>query len=202
MRGRPIVASVLLGPLLLLAGAPPARAGVRTDSGGQVRTMADPSTGRWAPYPVAGQRAPDIVPRLVKPVAQPCRPAATRYRPPFERFRCMAFYRDNGNHGHPVLLRQGAASDFGYLHALVDHGLDEETIASVIVNNAAGIRQPNGRFLYGLRYEVGGVGIVAVEVYEQRAPHEDFVDGDGAGVITAFCVGLDRCPEGINESIP
>jgi hypothetical protein len=115
----------------------------------------------------------------------------------------MAFYADNGNVGHPVLLRQGAAGDFGYLHALVDHGLDEETIAYVIVNNAAGQRQQNGRFLYGLRYEVAGVGLIAVEVYEQREPHENFNDGEGLGVVTAFCPGFDgHCPEGINESIP
>lgn len=70
----------------------------------------------------------------------------------------MAYYRDNGNTGHPVLLRQGAKQDFGYLHAFLDHGLDEESIATVIVNNAAGRIQPNGRLLYGLRYEVAGVG--------------------------------------------
>jgi hypothetical protein len=102
-----------------------------------------------------------------------------------------------------VLLRQGAAGDFGYLHALVDHGLDEESIATVIVNNLAGRLQLNGRFQYGLRYEVAGVGIVAVEVYEVRQPSNAFDDGEGLGVVTAYCVGFSGpCPDGINESLP
>lgn len=36
---------------------------------------------------------------------------------------------------------------------------------------------------------------------EQREPHEDFDDGDGLGVVTAICLGMNRCPDGINESI-
>ena len=102
------------------------------------------------------------------------------------------------------LLRQGMAGQFGYLHTLVDHGLDEETLAYVIVNNAAGrIQRETGRFLYGLEYQVAGVGVVAVEVYEQREADPTFKDGDGLGVVTAFCVGFNGpCPSGINESIP
>jgi hypothetical protein len=118
----------------------------------------------------------------------------------------MGYYADNANAGHPVLLRRGAADPkgFGYLHALVDHGLDEETIATVIVNNAAGRRQdPPTRFQYGLEYRVADVGIVAIEVYEERRPPDEMRDGDGLGVVTAFCVGFNGpCPEGINESLP
>lgn len=154
--------------------------------------MADlPSNGTWVPYSVGeGSSASSATSRanqvLVPPVARPCPPGKTNYPAPNERFNCMAFYADNGNVGHPVLLRQGAAGDFGYLHALIDHGLDEETIAYVIVNNAAGQRQPNGRFLYGLRYEVAGVGLIAVEVYGQREPHENFNDGEGLGCCHRF----------------
>jgi hypothetical protein len=117
----------------------------------------------------------------------------------------MGYYADNGNAGHPVLLRRGVAGKdgFGYLHGLVDHGLDEETIATVIVNNAAGRKQSNNRYQYGLEYRVAEVGIVAIEVYEERRPPDEFRDGDGLGVVTAFCVGFSGpCPEGINESLP
>lgn len=169
--------------------------------------MADlPPGGRWVPYVTAGVvpsvRSVGQPPPLVRPEVRPCRRGTTDYPPLNRRFNCLGYYQDNANRGHPVLLRLGAAGDFGYLHGLLDHGLDEESIATVVVNNAAGRTQTNDRFLYGLRYEVGGVGLVAVEVYEQRTPDDAFRDGDGLGVVTAFCVGLDRCPDGINESLP
>lgn len=167
-----------------------------------------PAGGTWLRYRdssaavVAGELRPTLMP-LVRPIPRPCRPGTTNYGEPNRRFNCLAYYADNGNTGHPVLLRQGAAGEFGYLHALVDHGLDEESIATVIVNNAAGRLQSNGRFQYGMRYEVAGVGIVAVEVYEERQPATAFDDGDGLGVVTAFCVGFSGpCPAGINESLP
>lgn len=169
------------------------------------------AAGTWVVYDgaVATSRVGRSVGRsqygLVRPVARPCRPGTTSYPAPNQRFNCIGYYADNGNTGHPVLLRQGAAGDFGYLHALVDHGLDEESIATVIVNNAAPLKQSNGRYLYGMRYEVAGVGVVAVEVYEERRPPGEFGDGDGdgLGVVTAFCVGFTGpCPEGINESLP
>ncbi|MDN5858130.1 MAG: hypothetical protein L0H84_05855 [Pseudonocardia sp.] len=74
----------------------------------------------------------------------------------------------------------------------------------MIVNNAAGRLRLNGRFQYGLRYEVAGVGIVAVEVNDVRQPSSNaFDDGEGLGVVTAYCVGFSGpCPDGINESLP
>jgi hypothetical protein len=56
--------------------------------------------------------------------------------------------------------------------------------------------------LYGLRYEVGGVGIVSVEVYVQKAPGTP-TDNYDFGVVTAFCPGYNGpCPAGVNQSIP
>jgi len=170
-----------------------------------LRGRALPAGGTWFAYDPA-KRAETSRPAqmLVRPTPRPCRPGTTNYPAPNQRFSCMGYYADNGNAGHPVLLRRGAAdpAGFGYLHALVDHGLDEESIATVIVNNAAGIRSGD-RFLYGLEYRVADVGIVAVEVYEERRPPNEISDGDGLGVVTAFCKGFTGpCPEGINESLP
>lgn len=193
-------ARALLAALVLCSAAAPATMPVHRTS---TERVALPGGGAWTRIDAARTDRP-TVPGLVRPIRQPCRPGTTGYPPPNDRFDCLGFYRDNANAGHPVLLRRGAsgATGFGYLHALIDHGLDENSIATIIVNSAAGQIQDNGRFLYGMRYEVDGVGIVAVEVYEQRQPPDDFVDGDGLGVVTAFCVGFDGlCPEGVNESL-
>jgi hypothetical protein len=53
----------------------------------------------------------------------------------------MAGQKDNGGVGHGVWLRIGSAgsSGFGYLHAYVDHNLDEDPILVVIYNNSHGL---------------------------------------------------------------
>lgn len=161
-----------------------------------------PPSGSWMPYTPKASAASAQQHRLVRPIPRPCPPGTSSYPPPNQVYNCMAVYSDNANTGHPVGLRQGFAGGFGYLHALVDHGVDEETIGTVIANNAYGALQPNGRYRYGLRFEVADVGIIAVEVYEQREPDPDFNDGHALGVVTAFCPGYDVCPPGVNESIP
>jgi hypothetical protein len=113
-------------------------------------------------------------------------------------------YSDNAGTGHPVGLRQGRTGEgaFGLLHALVDHNVDEETIATVIANSAAGIAQGNNRFLYGLEFRVADVGLIAVEVIEDRNPSTAAPDNYALGVVTAYCKGLDRCPDEVNATIP
>jgi hypothetical protein len=100
-------------------------------------------------------------------------------------------------------LRQGHADPAGFdlLHALQDHNVDEHTIATVIFNSAAGEDQGANRFRYGLRFEVAGLGLVAVEVIEDRSPSTASPDRQGLGVLTAYCVGMTRCPDEVNESI-
>jgi hypothetical protein len=196
----------LLGIAVLAPAAAGARPVADPAATAAIRSVAElPAGGRWVLDSGAtlGERpAQAAQPRLVDPIPQPCR--RERSHPPgFQKFNCLAYYKDNGNQGHPVLLRVGTRGErgFGYLHTYLDHGLDERTVATVIVNNAFGIKQPNDRFRYGLRYQFGSHTVLSIEVYEQREPHEDFDDGDGLGVVTAFCVGMERCPEGINESI-
>jgi hypothetical protein len=87
------------------------------------------------------------------------------------------------------------------LHAVQDHNLDEHSIATTIVNSAAGILRPDGRFTYGLIYQVGGVGLIAVEVIESRSPSNEPGDQEGLGVVTAYCRGMDRCPDEVDRSI-
>lgn len=140
--------------------------------------------------------------QLVRPIDRPCPAGTTNYPPPNQAYSCLSVYFDNANSGHPVGLRQGRAGGFGYLHALQDHNVDEETIGTVIVNSAAGIAQGNDRFLYGLEFRVADVGIIAVEVIEDRKPSGASPDNYALGVVTAYCKGYDKCPDGVNETIP
>ncbi|MGH3907684.1 MAG: hypothetical protein ACRDTE_26415 [Pseudonocardiaceae bacterium] len=182
------------------AAAPPDSATMKTeqDSPGTVTSL--PPGGNWILYnPKISERTSQ---QLVRPVARPCPAGTTNYPAPNEAYSCLSVYSDNANSGHPVGLRQGRSGGFGYLHALQDHDVDEETIGTVIANSAAGIAQGNDRYLYGLRYEVNGVGIIAVEVIEDRKPSGASPDNYALGVVTAYCKGHDRCPPGVNESIP
>ncbi|MET0821211.1 MAG: hypothetical protein ABWY58_09615 [Aeromicrobium sp.] len=164
-----------------------------------------PPGGTWVAYePDATSSKTAAAAGLVRPVEHACPAGTTNYPAAKRAFNCLSTYHDNGNKGHSVGLRQGrtGSSAFGYLHALQDHGLDEQSIGTVIVNNAAGISQGNSRYLYGLRYEVNDVGILAVEVIEDRKPSAASPDDYKLGVVTAYCKGYDQCPPGVNESLP
>lgn len=133
----------------------------------------------------------------------PCPAGTSNYKGGKQVFSCVGLYKDNANSGHPVILRQGrtGGSAFGLLHALLDHNVDEETIATVIVNSAAGIKSGT-RYLYGFRFEVGGAPLIAVEVLEDRNASAEAPDRAALGVLTAYCKGVDRCPDWVNQSIP
>jgi hypothetical protein len=79
---------------------------------------------------------------------------------------------------------------------------DHDTIGAVIANSAYGVRQSNGRYRYGLRFKYNGRTLISVEVYEQRSASGVVNDGKPLGVVTAFCVGHQHCPPGVNESLP
>lgn len=46
------------------------------------------------------------------------------------------------------------------------------------------------------------VGILAVEVIEDRRPSSASPDDCKLGVVTACCKGYDQCPPGVNQSLP
>lgn len=165
-----------------------------------------PAGGEWVAYePDPGTTSSKTAAAgLVHPVEHACPSGTTNYPAAKRAYNCLSTYHDNGNSGHSVGLRQGrtGSSAFGYLHALQDHGLDEQSIGTVIVNNSAGISQGNSRYLYGLRYEVNDVGILAVEVIEDRKPSSASPDNYKLDVVTAYCKGYTKCPAGVNASLP
>lgn len=145
---------------------------------------------------------------LVRPIPMPC-PAETQNKQGNQwPYSCLAVYQDNGNHGHGVLLRQGHAdpNGFGLLHAEQDHNVDELTLATTIVNNRVSLpnTRPSGgptRRLYGMAYEVGPFNLVTVEVAEETAPSNQSGDNHQLGVLTAYCLGMTRCPDEVNASV-
>jgi hypothetical protein len=191
LAGIPVACASLLGQVLLLVGHWSAE-NKNNESKSDIRFQFD-----GAPRPMQGP------PMLVRPGRQPCPSGTTNYIGPAQPYSCLAVYSDNAGRGHPVPLRQGHAdpAGFGLLHALQDHNVDEQTIATIIVNNAAGVAQGNNRFIYGLRFEVAGLGLVAVEVLEDRNPSTAAPDGQELGVLTAYCKGMTRCPDEVNTSI-
>lgn len=163
--------------------------------------------GQWQAYrplPAAGNGRNTVgQAELVRPITFPCPRGTANYKGRAQPYSCLVVFKDNANRGHSVGLRQGRSGEtgFGLLHALLDHNVDQETIGTVIVNSAAGIK--NGtRFLYGLRFETNGIGLIAVEVIEDRAPSTEAPDQEALGVLTEYCKGLDRCPDWVNQSLP
>jgi len=160
--------------------------------------------GEWLAYrPLGsagnGRRAVATQSSLVRPQAFPCPSGTTDYRGSSQPFSCLVVFRDNDNMGHSVGLRQGRSdpNGFGLLHAVGDHNLDQESIGTVVVNSAAGIKQGSR-----LRYEARGFPLVAVEVIEDRTSSTAAPDKQALGVLTAYCRGLERCPDWVNESLP
>ncbi|WP_156993559.1 hypothetical protein [Pseudonocardia acaciae] len=102
-----------------------------------------------------------------------------------------------------MLLRQGRSGEtgFGLVHVLQDHNLHEESIAAAIVNNVAPIARRDGRRDYVLEGRFAGVGIMRVRVVEEPRPEPESGDTESLGVLTAFCEGVDRCPDSVNETI-
>jgi|GEM_PF-6807906 hypothetical protein len=120
----------------------------------------------------------------------------------------MGVESDNGGRGHAVWVRQGrsGSSGFGYLHAYVDHNLDLHTIETVIRNNSHGIRQSNGRYLYGEVFRVKGRPTQYVEVYEERGRGSGSPDKNEMGVVTAYCRSSsyteeNLCPDWVNDTL-
>lgn len=130
--------------------------------------------------------------------------AGTENYPSQPEFNCLSVTLDGS--GEKVVLRQGLTGGFGYLHALVDHNADQQTVEHVISNNAGGYLQPNGRYLYGMGY-VGENGIeIVVEVIQERGSSANSPDPYELGVVTAYCkdspgAPTRTCPQWVNDQL-
>lgn len=179
--------SVVLGPSAATAAIP---------------RDAAPEPGHWVAYQPQSSAKQELVP----PIRRPCPGGTTNYPGDAARYNCLSVYGDNANRGHLVGLRQGTPdpAGFGFLHALQDHNVDEETIGTIIANNAAGIDQGNDRFLYGLRYEVAGRPVVFLELIEDRKPSRAAPDDYSLGTVTSYCRGQpnNECPDWVNDTVP
>ncbi|MCM3882834.1 hypothetical protein [Frankia sp. R82] len=181
-----------------------------TGSGGSAAASAGP-VGLWVPY--SGATASSLPALGVAPVALASAsnvscPFNTYYRGAQSPWSCMTIQKDNGGRGHSVWVRQGRAgsSGFGYLHAYVDHNLDLGAIEATVLNSSHGIRQPNGRYLYGEQFRARGRPVEYVEVYEERGPGSGSPDRNEMGVVTAYCrnssyVTENRCPDWVNDTL-
>lgn len=184
----------------------------------QVEQLAElPAGGTSVPYSPASESSAEgdvsaqAMGPLVAPVNLGCPAGTTAYPPPNDIYSCVAVYGDNANRGDSaggfdVGMRAGRAdpSGFGLLHAAVDHNLAQRTLAYVVVNNAEPRYREDGRLDYGLTYEYADVGILSIEVIVEPAVDdlEMTPDNSAFGLTTAYCVGVNVCPDGVNASFP
>lgn len=136
-----------------------------------------------------------------------CAAGTTSY-PQAPAYACLAVFQDQT--GEKVVLRQGqsGASAFGYLHGLIDHGVEEQTIDAVVTGSAAGQLQANGRYLYGAVFLKDGEPQIRFETIHDRQPSSASPDAFELGVVTSYCKGPaiqapeEACPHWVNDSLP
>lgn len=112
--------------------------------------------------------------------------------------------------GNVVVLRQGGfvgtSSAFGYLHALLDHNVEDHVIERV-VSSAYPLTAPTGRVRYIAELRVEGHGVMSVCVEVDRKRTNLAPDPEPHGVVTAYCKlpananPEDKCPDWVNDSL-
>lgn len=112
--------------------------------------------------------------------------------------------------GNTVLLRQGRSnagpSAFGWLHALIDHNVDDHVIERV-VSSAYPLTAPRGRIRYIAELRVHGHGVMTIWVEVDPTPSRQTPDREPFGVVTAYCKlpvnanPENKCPEWVNDSL-
>lgn len=137
-----------------------------------------------------------------------CPKGTTNYSGAKHPYSCLAVFFD-GSH-HQVGLRIGRSgsenSAFGYLHALQDHNVEEQTIEHAVQINAAGVVQPNNRRLYGAEFVAKGKATEEFLAFEVRAASSASPDKYDLGIVTAYCTAapsgpISKCPDWVNESL-
>lgn len=151
--------------------------------------------------------SPSAAPRHVLTKGS-CPAGTTNYAGAKHPYSCLAVFLDGGH--HQVGLRIGRSgsenSAFGYLHALQDHNVEEQTIEHAVQINAAGVLQPNNRRLYGAEFVAKGKATEEFVAFEERAPSSASPDEYDLGIVTAYCTAapsgpISRCPDWVNDSL-
>jgi hypothetical protein len=133
---------------------------------------------------------------------------AQRYLGQSAPYRCHSAVVDPI--GDVVVLRQGGftgtSSAFGYLHALLDHNVDDHVIERVI-SSAYPLTAPQNRIRYIAELRVEGHGVMSVWVEVDRKRSNRAPDPEPHGVVTAYCklpANADpenKCPDWVNDSL-
>lgn len=192
-------------PTASAKGAAPApSADPTTDRAGDA--SAAPPDGHWVALDPVTATTPAVPTHVLTKGS--CPSGTTNYSGSKHPYSCLAVFLD-GSH-HQVGLRIGRSgsetSAFGYLHALQDHNVEEQTIEHAVQINAAGVLQPNNRRLYGAEFIAKGKATEEFVAFEERAPSSASPDKYDLGIVTAYCTAapsgpISRCPDWVNDSL-
>ncbi|QHC56746.1 hypothetical protein [Rathayibacter tanaceti] len=166
----------------LSGGAASATAADEASSRSSV-TALQPADGTWV------LDSPGSRDRVAQARADVGYAAGTTPYPQAPAYECLAVFQDQS--GEKVVLRQGQSGEsaFGYLHGLIDHGVEEQTIDAVVTGSAAGQLQANGRYLYGAVFLKDGEPQIRFETIHDRQPSSASPDSFELGVVTSYCKG-------------
>jgi hypothetical protein len=196
-----LAAPFFVAALVGVIGAPAAVA-TNEQPRASVATLEQPSEGRWVvDNPAAGNGQPQARADVG------CAAGTTSY-PQAPAYECLSVFQDGS--GEKVVFRQGQSGDgaFGYLHGLLDHDVEEQTVDAVVSASAGGLLQANGRYLYGAVFIKDGEPEIRFETYQDRAGSTASPDSFETGIITSFCKGpglqdpAERCPTWVNATLP
>ena len=131
---------------------------------------------------------------------------ATLYTGSLAPYNCYAVAYDGDGHG--VWLRDGGVNTFGVAH-FQTHNLEPWAVEAVVSMEQYGLRQSNGRYLYGAYFQdPDGFVDQQVLVFEERGKPSvsGVTDGNELGVVTAYCedeFGNEEqlCPDWVNATL-
>ncbi len=175
---------------------------------GTLQPAATPPTGTWKALTPRSMAMTKVKPYMLPPDQSGCPSGSEDYPGGDGIYNCYGVSYDGEGHG--VWIREGYNdannNGFGYTHFYNKHNINIGPVEAVIANNAYGIEQPNGRYLYG-EYFVAPQGEIDqyVNIYEDRSG-APVSDGNEKGVITAYCEDQNgneesRCPDWVNATL-
>lgn len=97
---------------------------------------------------------------------------------------------------------------WGYLHALINHNLNDYSMIDLVADNKFGYVQSNGRYLYGVYFVDPNNHKITqyAQLSEDREKGYYSPDNKEAGEITAYCLDSihvveNMCPAWVNGSL-